>query len=211
MERRVDSSPTVESMSALDFEPADLIREVSSAAIDFYVRGLNTIELPDDFMQQHRKVLGVEGWSNKGRLEGKFGRYIVHSEDAGIRSKNDVIVMGTTLGVGGLDRDYGLRSLRHYELQDALYGVLIGRGVADAEALEVRAVDYGSTVINLTNGGDVESVTVRGRSIDYGRGNAVVREKTCELFVRLLDGGIKVINADPDPKIHEYVMKELGE
>lgn len=196
-------------ISALEQSTTDLIREVSPEAISFYVDELSGIFLPEDFRAEHHDVFDVEFWKPEKRLNGKFGRFTLkHTEGAEVELElDDVLVMGTTIGVGGLDRTGYMHSLRHYALGGLVPAIVQQRGI-DWNAVEARAVDYGSTTIVLDAEGQAAAIKVGGDSIDFGRANSAGRQKTCELFEKhLASTSLQIINSDPEPREHERIIK----
>jgi len=194
-------------LSALEHQPPDFIREVSPEAISFYADELSGLYLPDDFKEVHSEVFDVAYWKPEERLRGKFGRFALRyaQEEDGQAELNDILFMGTTIGLSGLGRDGNLASLRHYSFQDKVMDVLEERALADERIRIVRA-DYGSTAIVLGESGTPESLRVGGTSYDFGRAKAEGRQQTCELFERLLSGAIKVINENPEPRERERII-----
>lgn len=200
------NKPEARATSALDLQPADTIREVSAEAITYFVSKLGDIYLPDGFAAQNSQALDVERWDKCQRLRGKFGRFVVSTED-GDRVEPDVLLMGTTIGLRSLDRFGYLQSLRHYEFHDLVYGAMVRRGLSESERLRAHAVDYGATEILLDDDGAPTSIKVSGSSLDYGRAGSVERAITCVLFQQLLDAKLGVINADPEPRAHDRIIR----
>ncbi|MBP9738290.1 hypothetical protein KBD20_01235 [Candidatus Saccharibacteria bacterium] len=193
--------------SALDFEPTDLVREVSTEAIEYYAAELGGLYLPDEFVLRNKNVYGVKNWNPRDRLSGKFGRFIVGCDDDSFED-TDIIMIGTTIGLGGFDRDYGMRSLRHYEFRDSLYATLVKRGLSDSDSLHTHAVDYGAIYITLGKQRKPESVAVYGQSLDYGRADSAGRQLTCEIFQTIVGEGIEVVNQEPTPRERQYIIRE---
>ncbi len=187
-------------VSAILHEPSDFVREVSADAIKFYVNGLSKIYLPDGFKQANAGVLDVECWKPEDRLCGKFGRFaLLHAVEGAQAQLDDILMMGTTIGLSGVSH-YGLcmASLRHNRLEAQALHILRSRGLD--KGISVEPADYGSTTIVLDKSGKPQSVVVDGSSVEFGRANTEGRERTCELFRRLLGGDIGVDNAEPSPR-----------
>jgi hypothetical protein len=196
-----------EPTSALDHEPHELIREVSPEAISFYVDELSGIYLPDDFRQEHDDRTDVKYWKPEDRLLGKFGRFTLrHVQGEGEDEPLDgILLMGTTIGLSGLDRYGDLRSLRHYSFIDTMRDVLEARGLMGQNVAIDRA-DYGATNIAL-DGSDIPiRLDVFGSSGDYGRADTEGRRQTCEMFEHLIGPAITVINRDPEPRPRERIV-----
>lgn len=196
-------------ISALECEPYDLVREVSPEAINFYVDELSGIYLPDDFKNEHADVRDVEGWKPEDRLDGKFGRWDVRRAREGGESKEElldgILLMGTTIGLSGLDRDGYMTDLRHLVLRSKVRDVLEKRNLL-GEKITVNAVDYGHTSIKLDDDGQVEAIRVDDSSFDFGRANTEGRQETCDMFAQLLGDEIQVINADPEPREFDQIV-----
>jgi hypothetical protein len=195
-------------ISALEHEPHDFIREVSPEAISFYVDEISGIYLPDEFMQQHAEVFDVRFWKPDDRLRGKFGRFALsHAQEEEEQvALDDILVMGTTIGLSGLDRDGDMGSLRHFSLQNKVRDVLEARDLV-GKRIRVDRADYGDTTIVLAEDGSADSLRVGGSSIDFGRAKAEGRQQTCNVFEQLLGNAIKVINEDPEPKDYERIVE----
>lgn len=198
-------------LSALDQAPVDLIREVSSEAISFYVDELSGIYLPEDFRTEHSDAFDVECWDPQNRLRGKFGRFIVRDaeqQDLEARTEyEDVLLMCTTIGVGALSRDGFFQSIRHHGFRSMVPEVLEGRGI-DWKKVEIKPVDFGSTKIVVDDNQRASELQILGGSIDYGRADTAGRFKTCELFERrLTDTSIEVANEEPEPREHQQILK----
>lgn len=194
-------------ISALEQRTTELMREVSPDAISFYVDELSGIFLPDDFQAEHHELFDVKYWKPEDRLHGKFGRFTLKQTEGAAVDLDDILIMGTTIGVGGLDRNRYMHSLRHYALGGLVPAIAQQRGV-DWYAVEARAVDYGSTAIVLDTEGQASAIKVGEDSIDFGRDDFAGRQKTCELFEKLLAStSLQVINTDPEPREHEHVIK----
>lgn len=114
------------SISALEHKPSDFVREVSTDAITFYVDELSGIYLPEEFKEAHADRFDVEYWKPEDRLRGKFGRFALkRAEETGDEKPLDgILVMGTTIGLSGLDRDGYMASLRHFTLDDKIRDIL---------------------------------------------------------------------------------------
>jgi hypothetical protein len=194
-------------ISALEHQPSDFIREASLDAINFYVDKLSGIYLPDDFKQAHGDVYHIKYWKPENRLRGKFGRFALkHVQEEDDQAEiDDILLMGTTIGLSGLGRDGYMESLRHYSLQDKVREVLEERELVGAP-IRIDRADYGDTTIVLGENGDVNAFSAGGSSYDFGRANAEGRQQTCDVFERLLGNAIKVINADPEPKPRDRIV-----
>lgn len=189
-------------ISALDCRTSDLIKEVSHDALNFYVHELDSLYLPEDFIAEHGEVFDVVHWSKQNRLKGKFGRFVVNLEN---ETKQDILLMGATVGVDMIGPDGCLQSLRHFELRHELEHVLHKRGFGNQD-YDVDREDYGSTKIETDSSGKPKLIIVGGRSIDYGRANEVGRGETCRQFSKILGSDVVVINSDPVPLDYEYVI-----
>lgn len=190
-------------ISALEHKPSDFVREVSLDTIIYYSDELSGLFLPDEFRSTHADVINVKNWKPEDRLHGKFGRFALrHTGDCEL---NDILVMGTTIGLHGLDRYNNMESLLHRNLHGRARDILEERGLTD-EIIGVDRADYGVTRIELDERGAPKSVSVSGLSIDFGRANAEGRQRTCELFERLLGVSVQVINVDPKPKEHDRIV-----
>jgi hypothetical protein len=193
-------------LSALDHRPSDFIREVSPEAVGFYVDDLSGISLPETFKTEHADNIDVRFWKPEDRLQGKFGRWAVtRVEDDKEIPLDDILLMGSTIGLTGFDRYGDLQSLRHVMLLTAVRGVLKNRGLTD-EPLGVKAIDYGSTAIHVEDG-EATKLTVGGSSVDFGRADKDVRQRTCEAFGSLLGNHIEVVNLNPEPKDYERIIR----
>lgn len=188
-------------ISALELDPTDLIREVSLETIAFFVDGLRGVYLPKGFIDKHPEAHGVTEWTSENRLKGKFGRCVVQlaTEEGGksfqAGATADILVMGSTLGVRGVDhRGFFMHEVRHYELSAMALEVLELRGLD--ETTDLNFVDYGQTHILLTEDGRPGAIVIKGQSLDLGRGNNEVRQETCRQFSALLGPKIDIINAD---------------
>jgi hypothetical protein len=195
-------------ISALEHRPHDFIREVSPAAIDFYVEELSGLYLPDDFRQAHGDVHSVERWKPEDRLCGKFGRFALRhaQEEDGQGELDDILLIGTTIGLSGVDRYRRMKSLRHYELEDNARDMLKDRNLT-GPPIEIIGVDYGGTSIKFDDNGLPQSIRVEGLSYDFGRAEAEGRQETCKLFERLVGNSVQVINVDPEPKEYEQIIE----
>lgn len=193
-------------ISALEHRPSGFIREVSPEAIRFYVSDLSRIYLPEEFRTKHSDIYDVERWEPENRLGGKFGRFTVRhaQEEEGQPELDDILLMGTTIGLYGLDRR-NLMSLRHATLSNGIVDILEARGLAETP-VRVKDVDYGATSIILGENGTAQALRVSSKSYDYGRAETEGRQQTCELFERLLAGTVEVINADPEPRPHDRII-----
>jgi hypothetical protein len=195
-------------VSALELEPHDLIREVSRDAINYYVDELSGIHLPDDFKEKYAETYAVKFWKPEDRLRGKFGRFVLQSaqeESVGDEEPlGDILLMGSTIGLRGLDGNYML-DLRHYEFLRKARQILEARDLPD-EDIKLQDVDYGSTSIKLRDDGKVAAIRVGGSSMDYGRAGKEGRRETCEAFERLLGNEIEVINSEPEPREHQKIV-----
>lgn len=198
--------PKPDALSALDFQPIDLTREVSSGAIDFYVDELSGIYLPDAFKAEHQGASDVDYWDPEHRLMGKFGRYALTGakEDGSPVELDDILVMGSTIGVAGIDRGC-MRTLRHKALREAARCALIDR---DTEGLTVesKVADYGMTTILIDAKGAAEAIVVNATSYEFGRADTEGRERTCELFRQALGSSIEIINEEPDPTSRDRIL-----
>ncbi len=149
-----------EHISALELTPAQLIREVSPDAVEFYVNGLSGIYLPQDVLDEHAGSFDVKYWKPDDRLRGKFGRFVVrqsNEDDPNTRKKiDDILLMGTTIGVGDLDLREKFACLRHYEFSGPLQTLLLEREYARNEVI-VSSVDYGDVGILLAQNGQTET------------------------------------------------------
>lgn len=197
-----------EPISAIEHHPHEYIREVSPDAIAFYVDELSGMYLPEDFRQAHVDAFDVEFWGPEKRLYGKFGRFAVRSEEGS--EHEDILLMGTTIGMGSLDRGGHLESLRHYHFKDMAEDLALNARDLDPETWWLEAVDYGGTTISLDALGKPRKFRISGNSIDFGRANAEGREKTCELAATLLSGTVEVVNSDPEPREHEQIIRIRG-
>lgn len=195
-------------ISALELRPHDLVREVSLDAINFYVDELSGIYLPDEFKEANADVPDVKYWKSEDRLRGKFGRFTLdHVKGNDDEEQLDgILLMGTTIGLSGLDRYKDMNSLRHYGLKAKVRDVLEARGLL-GQHIKVNPVDYGSTRIGLDESGATNTVNVSGNSYDFGRAKAEGRQVTCEMFGRLLGNEIQVLNTDPEPRENEQITR----
>lgn len=196
-------------ISALDVTTFGLIREVSVEALDFYANGLSGLYLPEDFKEAHDDSFDVKYWDVQKRLRGKFGRFVLKLEDKDSSvgdEVEEVLLMGPTIGVDLIDSRGNMQSLRHFEFRPKLFDVFRTRGL-DVGDYEVFREDYGSTTILLGDNGEARALEVGGRSIDYGRADKQGRQATCDLFSKLLNKSIDVINLDPEPSEHDYVIR----
>lgn len=201
----------IQPASAIEHQPEEFMREVSPEAIRFYVEELRSLRLPLDFRAQHACNEYLGGWDTEDRLKGKFGRFTVKAvgDDVEPKELEDVLVMGTTIGLGELDgtgRYARLRSLRHYSLFDAAEKVLMARGLEDVE-LELNEVDFGFTTIRLNPNGVAKQIVVSAESVDFGRADAEGRLQTCQLFSKLLGDQVAVVNLDPAPDRHSLIIE----
>lgn len=193
-------------VSALEYQPFDFTREVSPAAITFYVDELRGVYLPNDFRDSHRDVADIKSWQPEDRLHGKFGRFMVkraqNSEEC-----EDILVMGTTMGLSGLDRhERDLSKLRHRVFNDTVRDVLDRRGLL-GKSVSIDPVDYGSTGIVVGENGIAGAIEVGRNSYEFGRATAEGRQETCDLFRQLLGNAVEVINKDPEPSADERIMR----
>lgn len=200
--------PKPDALSALDFQPIDLTREVSSGAIDFYVDELSGIYLPDAFKAEHQGVSDVKYWEPEHRLMGKFGRYALTGakEDGSTVELDDILVMGTTIGVSGVDDRGYMSSLRHRGLRETARSVFADRDT-DGLTVESKDADYGSTTILVGDNGAAEAIVVSAASLDFGRADAEGRERTCALFRQALGSSIEIINEEPDPTSRGRILR----
>lgn len=201
----------IQPTSAIEHQPEEFMREVSPEAIRFYVEELRSLRLPLDFRAEHACNEYLGGWDTEDRLKGKFGRFTLEAIDKDVDPDKlaDVLVMGTTIGLGALDgtgRYARLRSLRHYSLFDAAEKVLMARGLEDVE-LELNEVDFGSTTIRLNPNSVAKQIVVSAESIDFGRADAEGRLQTCQLFSKLLGDQIAVVSLDPAPDRHSLIIE----
>jgi hypothetical protein len=198
-----------EPISALEHEPFDLVREVSPDAISFYVDELSGIYLPEEFKVGRADVLAVKRWKPENRLNGKFGRFTVtlvveKGEEENEERLDDILVMGTSIGLSGIDRYRSMDSLRHYTLDDMIGSILKGRDIAGPN-ISVRRADYGSTIIGpASNPG--EEIIVGSSSYDFGRASTDGRQETCDLFAQLLGDKTRVVNSDPEPREKDKII-----
>lgn len=202
--------PTGE-ISALDVRPYDLSREVDDSMIAYYVDELRGVYLPEDYVSAHRqRSRDVARWSPEDRLSGKFGRFLIEQfesdEDDEPFAVKDLLVIGTTMGVSGIDRYGYLHSLRHYDLRDRAWHILQTRDYGKTQAT-LKPQDYGATQIHTEEGHGVTKVSVSGRSLDYGRADTAGRKITCDLFKQLLGGTVEIVDADPNPMEREVVIR----
>jgi hypothetical protein len=192
-------------ISALEHRASDFIREVSLDALNFYTDGLIGLYLPDDFKHANADVFDVKYWKVEDRLVGKFGYFALKHLDDEQAKLEDILVMGTTIGLHGLDNSGDMESLRHFSLRDGLLSVLKARDLV-GEPIRAEAVDYGDTLIKLSEDGTPQSVSIGGTSFDFGRAGTEGRQRTCELFEQLLGQGIDVINSEPEPKERQRII-----
>lgn len=201
----------VDKLSAPEHSPSDFIREVTPEALEFYVDELSGLHLPEDFDPD---TFAAKTWDVKKRLSGKFGRFTVANAEDPETKYDDVLLMGTTVGLGKVDRVGMLSSLYHYNLHDAVWGVLQSRDIIDEisndaiRSLRVDAVDYGSTHIRLGRAGRAEALLVGSSSMDFGRADTEGRQATCVAFETLLENVVEVINSDPEPREREQLIRK---
>jgi len=191
-------------ISATECIPEDLVREVSPEAITFYVDELSGIYLPDSLKETHADVHSVKYWKPEDRLKGKFGRFSLRPKEGSDEEKalEDILVMGTTISLSGLDEFGRMKRLRHYAL--SLREILEERDLLGQVSID--AADYGSTLIQLDDNGVAESLGVGGYSVDFGRATAEGRQKTCDLFEQILGDEVQVINAEPEPRNSQRII-----
>ena len=194
-------------ISALKHRSFDFIREVSLDALTFYADGLSGIYLPEDFKQEHGETYGVKYWTADERLNGKFGRITLKyaQEEEPAAELDDILLMGTTIGVHSLDRYNQLESLRHYSFREKLRDVVEARGLLGMK-ISYAEVDYGDTRIMLGESGAPERLEVSGNSFDFGRANTEGRQQTCDLFQRILGSTIEIVNSYPEPNKNERII-----
>ncbi len=193
-------------ISALKSRPEDLIREVTPDAITYYADELSGLFLPEDFVSDHKDNTDVMRWNSRDRLRGKFGRFTITGVKQQDQEFDDVLLMGTTIGVHAIDMDGYLTSLRHYAFLGLVSEIIEKRDINPRD-VHTRAADYGSTILAADQDGQIQQILVRGRSIDFGRAGVDGRQKTCELFDKQLAGTlIAVANSDPIPRQYEIVI-----
>jgi hypothetical protein len=195
------------SISALEHTPYDFVREVSTDAITFYADELSGIYLPEEFKEAHADRFDVKCWKPEARLRGKFGRFALkRAEETGDEEPLDgILLMGTTIGLDGLDRYDDMESLRHYAFNEKFRDVLEERDLV-GQRIAVDRADYGATTIKLGSDGLAETVHVDGASGDFGRATAEGRQETCAMFAQLLGNEIQVINVDPEPRPSQRIV-----
>jgi hypothetical protein len=203
-------------ISALEVRhPTEFVREVEEGVLDYYVHGLNGLYLPDDFRAEHANDYGVEYWKPRDRLLGKFGRFVIskytyNDEEEPLIDDEftpvDIIVMGTTIGLGYNEYRRRMNCLVHYDLgREAL--IFFKSRSNDQANMGYRAIDYGSTEIKLNEAGEPASVSIYSQSYDFGRADTDGRSETCRLFQVLLGGAIKVVNVDPQPRVTDQIIR----
>jgi hypothetical protein len=202
-----ESSIVPASISALENTPDEFVREVSPDAITFYIDELSGIYLPEAFKEAHAGRFDVDYWKPEARLRGKFGRFALkHIEEAGDEEPLDgILVMGTTIGLSGLDRYGDMVSLRHFAFNEKIREILDERDLL-GRLIDVKPADYGATTIKLGDSGVAEALSVDGSSGDYGRATAEGRQETCAMFAQLLGNEIQVINVDPEPRPSQRIV-----
>ncbi len=171
---------------------------------------LSGIFLPEGFVSKHKDNTEVQHWNTRDRLLGKFGRFTITGVEQQDQEFDDVLLMGTTIGVHGLDMDGYITSLRHYAFSGLVSKLLEQRDI-DLKNVQIRAADYGSTMLAADQDGQIKQILVRGRSLDFGRADVDGRKKTCELFKKKLTGtSIEVLNSDPTPRELEATIKYVS-
>ncbi len=188
-----------ERISALDHRPIDFVREVSPDALDFYVKGLRGLYMPES----EQRFLDPSD-----RLHGKFGRYVLANSETS-ETFREILLMGTVVTLG--PKAYGaIDSLLHFQIRSALIN-MVRRGevehVPEGVPIDVQHVDYGQTQIILGKDDQLQSVLVSGASFEFGRASEEGRQQTCELFDSLLEGTVTVVNANPTPETYDDIIQ----
>jgi hypothetical protein len=210
----------IERISAIDLNPIDCVREVSPAAIDYYVEELSGLFLPPDFVEANIDSDPQLGeWGPDERLRGSFGRFVVdyYAEQEGDLANvapaesQEMLVMGTTIGLPGPYYNmFGMRSLKHVDLLEYLKRA--SRNEADQKGMitNIRKVDFGHTEIVLGEDGTVKKLLVSGSSYDFGRADEIGRSETCRAFERALEGVVEsfveVVNVNQVPRGYDRII-----
>jgi hypothetical protein len=206
----------MEKISALEVgHPTEVVREVEKGVLDYYAHGLSGLYLPDDFKVRHPNAYDVKSWKPEDRLLGKFGRFVIskytyNDEEEPLIDDEftpvDIIVMGTTIGLGSRVRYGEMSHLIHYDLGEMALAFSKNKKNNRKADIVCIPADYGLTRIGLDEQGNPQTLLVIAKSFDFGRASTEERDRTCKLFQELLGDSIKVVNGTPEPIADDKII-----